>query len=49
MYSSPSRYGAEIASQVLCNKANFEEWESELRDVVSKRITDMRGLLRQHL
>lgn len=27
IYSSPSRYGAEVVSQVLNNKQNFEEWQ----------------------
>ena len=49
MYSSPSRYGAEIVAQVLSNKDNFNEWQTELRDVVAKRIIDMRNLLRSTL
>ena len=36
-------------AQVLNNKQNFAEWETELRDVVAKRIIDMRHLLRQTL
>lgn len=27
IYSSPSRYGAEVVSQVLNNKQNFDEWQ----------------------
>lgn len=49
MYSSPSRYGAEVVAQVLNNKQNFSEWENELKNVVAKRIIDMRALLRETL
>ena len=49
MYSSPSRYGAQVVAQVLNNKQNFKEWEDELKNVVAKRIIDMRALLRSTL
>ena len=49
MYSNPSRYGAELVAQVLNSKENFDEWQTELRDVVAKRIIDMRALLRSTL
>lgn len=49
IYSNPSRYGAEVVAQVLNNKDNFKEWETELKDTVAKRIIDMRTLLRSTL
>lgn len=49
MYSTPNRYGAEVVSQILNNKQYLSEWETELKEVVAKRIIDMRHLLRQTL
>ena len=38
-----------MVAQVLNSKSNFDEWQTELRDVVAKRIIDMRTLLRSTL
>ena len=47
-YSSPPAHGAKIASSILNDAKNFQEWQKEL-SLVSKRIIDMRNLLRSKL
>jgi aspartate aminotransferase len=48
-YSSPSKYGALIAGTILNNPQYFAEWEKELKEVVVKRIMEVRALLRAEL
>lgn len=48
MYSSPPIHGARIAANILNSKANFEEWQAELKEV-SLRIIKMRSALKEEL
>lgn len=43
-YSSPPRFGAELAAQILQNSSLFQQWRSELSNM-RKRIIDMRKKL----
>lgn len=47
-YSSPPKHGARIASAILNDKANLQQWLDELI-VVCKRMNDMRQALRSAL
>lgn len=49
MYSSPPVHGALVAQEILNNKAFFDEWKAELKDVVALRIIKMREALRNEL
>jgi aspartate/tyrosine/aromatic aminotransferase len=45
-YSNPPLHGALVAQTILNDKKLFESWRSELRDIVAKRIIEMRKALR---
>jgi aspartate/tyrosine/aromatic aminotransferase len=45
-YSNPPVHGALIASTILNDPKLFEGWKNELKDIVAKRIIEMRTALR---
>ncbi len=47
-YSSPPRHGAEIAAEILSDKALLDEWHAQLL-MMSQRIKDVRTALRTEL
>ena len=48
-YSSPPLHGALIAQTILNDKALYEDWKTELRDLVAARIIQTRKSLRAEL
>lgn len=48
-YSSPPLHGALIAQTILNDEKLFQSWRTELRDIVAKRIIEMRKVLRSEL
>jgi aspartate/tyrosine/aromatic aminotransferase len=48
-FEAPPLHGSLLVDTILSDSALFNQWKTELREVVAKRIISMRIALRQHL